>query len=227
MTTNFTLRDFFVFLMTGLILVLNIVIIFNEVLFKFTIDFFKEYNFIKEFSFLVSIFLIPLIYLIGHIIGSISYNLLKIYVWINKKFERPIPKCQYCILMMLQIVLYRQRVVYAIIQYTKANADKKIFKDTEEFWILCAKLQIKKIYSSAEYWSFLNEFFNSINIIFFISMFISFVSGHWIYGIIYCLLSIFAFKRARQYSDLFIKTVCRLTIADQEVRSDIIEIKPK
>jgi len=215
MTTNFTLRDFFVYLLTGLILIICVGTIFYDDIFNWTIDFFSKYEFIKDFSFLVTIFLVPAIYLLGHIIGSFSYNLLQLYVWLDKRkfFKREMPKWKYFILIKLQQLLYRQRVVYAIISYTKSDKTEKLFNNVGEFWTICAKLQIEKIYAPAEYWYILNELFNSINLIFFISTIISFMTGHWIIGVVYLILTIFAFKRARQYADHFIQTICNLIIA--------------
>ena len=217
MTTNFTLRDFFVYLLTGLTLIICVGTIFVGDIFIWSIDFFSKYEFIKDFSFLVTIFLVPAIYLLGHIIGSLSFNLLQLYVWFDKRkfFKRQMPKWKYFILIKLQQLLYRQRVVYAIINYTKSDKAEKLFKNVGEFWTICAKLQIEKIYAPAEYWYVLNELFNSINLIFFISTIISLMTGHWILGVIYFILTIFAFKRARQYADHFIQTVCNLTTARQ------------
>jgi hypothetical protein len=217
MTTNFTLRDFFVYLLTGLTLIICVGTIFVGDIFIWSIDFFSKYEFIKDFSFLVTIFLVPAIYLLGHIIGSLSFNLLQLYVWFDKRkfFKRQMPKWKYFILIKLQQLLYRQRVVYAIINYTKSDKAEKLFKNFGEFWTICAKLQIEKIYAPAEYWYVLNELFNSINLIFFISTIISLMTGHWILGVIYFILTIFAFKRARQYADHFIQTVCNLTTARQ------------
>jgi hypothetical protein len=166
MTTNFTLRDFFVYLLAGLTLIICVGTIFFDDIFKLTIDFFSKYEFIKDFSFLVTIFLVPAIYLLGHIIGSLSYNLLQLYVWLDRRkfFKREMPKWKYFILIKLQQVLYRQRVVYAITTYTKSDKTEKIFKTVGEFWTICAKLQIEKIYAPAEYWYVLNELFNSINL---------------------------------------------------------------
>lgn len=217
MTTNFTLRDFFVYLLTGLTLIICVWTIYFDDIFKWTIDFFSKYEFIKDFSFLVTIFLAPAIYLLGHLIGSLSYILLKLYVWLDKRnfFKREMPKWKYSILMKLQQLLYRQRVVYAITTYTKSDKDEKLFKTVSEFWTICAKLQIEKIYAPAEYWYVLNELFNSINLIFFVSTILSFMSGHWILGAVYFILTIFAFKRAKQYAYHFIQTVCNLTTARQ------------
>jgi hypothetical protein len=191
--------------------------IFIDNIFKLVIDFFDKYDFIKDFSFLVTIFLVPAIYLIGHIIGSLNYNLLQLYVWLDKRkfFKREMPKWKYLILIKLQQLLYRQRVVYAITTYTKSDKTEKLYKSVGEFWIICAKLQIEKIYAPAEYWYILNELFNSINLIFFISSIISFIYGQWIFGTVYIILTIFAYKRARQYADHFIQTICNLTISKE------------
>lgn len=212
MTTNFTLRDFFVYILTGLTLIICIGTIFFEDIFKCIIYIFSKYVFIREFSFLVTIFLVPAIYLLGHIIGSLNYNLLQFYIWLDKSkfFKREIPKWKYFILMIFQQLIYRQRVVYSILNFIKSGKKKNEFNTVEEFWIICANLQINKIYAPAEYWYVLNELFNSINLIFIISTIISFMTGHWIFGIIYIILTIFAFKRARQYADHFIQTVNNL-----------------
>lgn len=191
MTTNFTFRDFFVCLLSGLTLIICLGSIFIDDIFKISVDFFSKYQLVNDFSFIVSILLIPAIYVLGHIIGSISYNLLKMYVWLDKGyFKRPISTCKYCVLIKLRQILYNHRVVAA-----------------------CAKLQIEKIYSPAEYWYVLNELFNSINLIFFFSTIISLFTGHWLLGIIFSLLTVFAFKRAKQYADHFLQTVSNLSIA--------------
>lgn len=211
MTTNFTLRDFFVYLLTGLTLIICVGTIFWEHIFKWTIDLFSKYEFVKDFSFLVTIFLIPIIYLLGHGIGSISYNSLQFYVWLynTKFFKKERPKWKHLILMTLQKLLYRQRVSYAISEHIKINNCKSVFSNEDEFWIISAKLQIEKLYSPSEYWYVLNELFNSINIVFFISTIISFSLGLWAIGLIYFILTLFTFKRAQQYADHFVKTIVR------------------
>lgn len=213
MTTNFTLRDFFVYLLTGLLCSVSFAIIFHEELFSLSLSFFTQYEFIKELAILIPIFVIPVVYLLGHVIGFISYQTLKLYIFINKKLVRPIPKWKYSLLMLLQIVLYRQRIIYRVIQYTKGTDTPKIFTNENEFWTLCAKMQIEGIYQPAEYWYILNELFNSVNIIFFMSLCISLITRHWILGVSFCLLAIFAFMRAKQYADHFVITVCRITTA--------------
>jgi hypothetical protein len=125
------------------------------------------------------------------------------------------PKWKYFILIKLQQILYRQRVAYAVIKWTKSKSLDMPFNSVTEFWTSCAKLQIEKIYTPAEYWYVLNELFNSINLIFFISTIISLLTGHWVLGIIYFVMTIFAFKRAKQYAAHFIQTVVKLTLARQ------------
>lgn len=224
MRTNFTIRDFFVYLLTGVTFILSVGIIFFNSIFEFTIDMFEKYIFIKDFSFLVTIFLIPIIYLLGHFIGSISYNTLQLFIWADKKFKkRRRKKWKYRILMFFQLILYRQRIVYAIISYAKSKKEKKLFKSTNEFWIICSKLEIEKIYGTAKYWYVLNELFNAVNLIFLISTILSLCYGYWILSVIYFSLTIFAFKRAKQYAEHFINTVCGLIIARQEILNETKE----
>jgi hypothetical protein len=219
MTTNFTLRDFFVYLLSGLTLIICLVTIFLDEIIRWTVAFFDKYVFITGFAFLVTIFLIPVIYLIGQFIGSLSFNLLKLYIWLdNGYFKRPISKLKFSLLMVIQKLLYRQRVAYAVNKYIKKDALVKQFRNIDDFWYACAKLQVVRIYGPAEYWYVLNELFNSLNLIFFFSTIISFCYDHWILGIIYTLLTIIAFRRARQYADHFIQTVCNLTKARHETK---------
>jgi len=221
MTTNFTLRDFFVYLLAGLTLIISFGAIFSRELLHYTVDFFDKYTFIVNFSFIITILLIPTIYLLGHIIGSISYNMLRMYIFLdNGYFKRPTSKFKYFILINLRQILYKQRVVYAIIEFTKSKKTDKPFKTVDEFWKACAKLQIEKIYTHAEYWYVLNELFNSLNLIFFFSAITALIKGNWILGIIFSVLTIFSFKRARQYAEHFIQTVCNLTIVKQTIKNN-------
>lgn len=218
MTTNFTFRDFFVYLLVGLTFIICMGIIFIQDIFSFTVNFFDSYKFVKEFSFIITIFLIPVIYLAGHVIGSASYYTLRLYVRVHRTFKKSgkiIPKWKCFVLIKLQQLLYRHRVVYAIVNDIKSNSTERQFTSVSDFWKACAKLQIEKVYAPAEYWMVLNELFNSINLIFFISTLISLLTGQWILSIVYFLLAIFAFKRARQYADHFVQTVRNLTLAKQ------------
>jgi len=213
MTTNFTFRDFFVYLLTGLTLIICLGTVFLNDIFTLSIVFFSKYQFVKEFSFLVTIFLVPAIYLLGHFIGSLSYNLLKFFVWIDKAFkkkEKQLPKWKYFILIKIQQILYRQRAVYAIIKFNKSENTINSSESVNDFWVECAKQQIERIYSPAEYWYVLNELFNSINLIFFITSITAFSTGHYFIGLIYFIMTIVTFKRARQYADHFVQTVNRI-----------------
>lgn len=220
MNTNFTLRDFFVYMLSGLILTICAGVIFINDVFNWAIDFFKSYTFIKDFSFLITILLIPIIYLFGHIIGTISYYLLKIYTWLDKGYfrrsnEKPISNNKYYFLMFLQILFYRHSIVYEVAQFTKLNTIKLPFKDVKEFWKVCARLQIDKTYTPAEYWYVLNELFNSLRIVFFIALVFSVIYCHLILAGIYSILTIFSYFRAKQYSTHFVQTVYNLSIAKQ------------
>lgn len=216
MTTNFTFRDFLVYLLTGQTLILSVTAIFWQNLFTFSLYFFSKYEFIKEFGFLVAIFLIPLIYLLGHLVGSINYITLELFKWIEKTTKgdkESLSKFDNLLIGLFQRLLYRHRVVYEINQYTKRNQTEKLFNNENDFWTLVAKLQIEKIYSSAEYWIVLNDLFKSVNLVFGISTAIALGNGQWVLGGIYFLLMLIAFRRARQYSKFFVLAVCRLAEA--------------
>ena len=201
MTTNFTLRDFFAFLLTGCVFTTTMVILFyNELLCLF-----EKYNYLSGFSWISLLLIIPSIYLIGHIFGSISFLMFRAYDRIPKS------GCGDCLLSVIQsLLLYRQRVAYSI----EKNKD---FQDREDFWTKCAVLQIEKIYSPAEYWSYLNEFFNSINLVFIVSGIISICFGHCIIGFIYWGFAFVAFFRAKQYAGNFVLTVVRLAKAKDQI----------
>jgi|LakMenEpi03Aug12_release.lakeMendotaPanAssembly.Ray.scaffolds.fasta_scaffold431147_1 hypothetical protein len=218
MTTNFTFRDFFVYLITGQICVISIGVIFFTDIFEWSINFFNNYKLIEDSCFLITIFIVPVIYLLGHFIGFLSYYLINCYKWLSKnKFFKPdILKLDAFTLKVLQC-FYFQSVFYAIIRYTESDNTEKLFKNVEEFWVICAKLQIEKVYAPAEYWYVLNEMFKSINLIFLISSIISFKTGHLIHGIVFIILTIFAFKRAKQYANHFIQTVNNLLIANKSL----------
>jgi hypothetical protein len=175
-------------------------------------------DYLNDFSWGWLLLLIPGIYLVGHAFGTVSFLLLRLYVVIDKCFKKPkegkdesMSKARYRLLMLIQCILYRQRVVYTVSKYLKTEKGKanKYFNNMDEFWTTCAILQIEKIYTPAEYWNYLNEFFNSINMVFFISSIIAFMRYHWVVGIIYLVLAILAFYRAQLYAQHFVQTVVR------------------
>src|SRR5690554_1924194 len=85
MTTHFTLRDFFAYLLNGIVLSFCVSIIFVREIFIVSIDFFNKYEFVNNFSFLLTVFCIPILYVLGHIVGTFSYWLFVFYNWIQKK----------------------------------------------------------------------------------------------------------------------------------------------
>jgi len=211
MTTNFTFRDFIVYLLTGLTLLLCIGLIFFDDIFTLTTSFFTKYQFIKEFSFLVTIFLIPFIYLTGHIIGTTDYLTLKYYVWLHKKLRDKTNCFAQSFLKINHLIFYRHRIVYQIVRHWKSDKIDKSFKTTEEFWRLCAKLQKENHYSPAEYWYILNDLFKGVSLVFLISTIIATIKHEWTLAIAFVILTALFFYRAIQYAEFFIETVCRLS----------------
>ena len=207
MNTNFTFRDFFVYLIVGVLAIFSIGVIFWEKLILNSSEFFYQHEFIKDFSVLVLIFLIPVVYIIGHLVGGISYTLYLFYFFLEKlkpKWKFIDKKSRKKIIEFLGYFLFRQRTTYAI----KENYNE-LFEDIESFWMLCTKLQVKEKYKPAQYWYVLNELFNSLNIIFFISALITLIKKDWYLLIVFIVLAWFSFKRAKQYAQHFFKTIIR------------------
>ena len=211
MTTNFTFRDFIVYLLTGLTLLLCIGVIFLDDIFTLTTCFFTKYQFVKEFSFLVTIFLIPFIYLTGHIIGIVDYLTMKYYVWLHKKLRNKNNWVAKSFLKINHLIFYRHRIVYQIVRHLKSNKEGKSFMTTEEFWVLCAKLQKENHYSPAEYWYILNDLFKGVSLVFLISTIISTTRQQWTLATVFIILTALFFYRAIQYAEFFVATVCRLS----------------
>ena len=87
MTTNFTLRDFFAFLLTGLTFIASISILFyNEILDKLVFVY-NCYPFINDISFFLAILFIPTTYLLGHFFGVLSYLYRKLYISSRRKLN--------------------------------------------------------------------------------------------------------------------------------------------
>lgn len=198
MTTNFTFRDFFVYLIVGIVLIFSISTIFFQHIFNYSLIFFKKYHFIKEFSFLVIMFLLPIVYILGHIAGGISYYFFRLHKRIVKTW-----KPSTLIVIVADCCLFKQRVGYAI-------EKTLLFAKEDEFWAICAELQTHQNYGYAEYWYVLNELFNSLNIVFLLTCLCALYEGNFHLAILYFLLAFFAFGRAKQYAFHFVKTVLRL-----------------
>ena len=211
MTTNFTFRDFIVYLLTGLTFILCVGLIFRSDLFTLTTTFFTKYDFISDFSFLVTIFLIPIIYLLGHSIGTIDTLTLKYYVWLHIKLKDKKNLVPRYFLKVNNLFFYRHRIVYAIVQHWKFKTTDKAFNSTDDFWTLCATLQKNNHYSPAEYWYVLNDLFKQVCLVFFISTIISFLHHDMTLVFVFIALTILFFYRATQYAEYFVSTVCRLS----------------
>jgi hypothetical protein len=225
MTTNFTIRDFFVYLLTGCISVVSICLVFHEKIFPCIEDWYSKHELISDnISFLAAVFLIPTIYFWGHIIGIINYGELKVFACIDKKFKKTttkqgkeMPKWKYYILMLFQKLFYRHRNVFAIVQYyCKRPSDRK--RSVNDFWTDCAKLQAAQVYRPAEYWYILTDFFSALRTNFILLGLASFVSEHKIISIAACaVLSYLTHKRAKQYAENFVNTVIRLRNAQDSI----------
>lgn len=217
MTTNFTFRDFIVYLLSGLALILSLGLVFRECLFSTTVLFFGKYEFIRDFSFLVTIFLIPVIYLIGHLMNTLDYMLLKWFVWLHKRSKsRKIGVLQFFV-KVNEVLFYRHRAAYQIVRHWKRGDANRSFSSTDGFWSLCAKLQVANQYASAEYWSVLNDFFKAVYLTFVIGALVAACNHEWVLALVFTGAGLLSFFRAVQYAEFFVKTVCRLSSVSSPV----------
>jgi hypothetical protein len=187
--------------MTGLALFLTLVLIYCDTLFEWTIEFFKKYEFIKDFSFLITIFLIPLLYLTGHLINTFDYLILKYFIWLHDKLKNS--KYLKWWRDFNEVLFYRHRIVYQVVKHWKSQSMDKAFTTTENFWVLCAKLQKDKTYDHAGYWYILNDLFKAINVVFSLGIILAIIQSKWSLVILFLILGLFSYLRARQFAKFF------------------------
>jgi len=210
MTTNFTIRDFFVFLLTGALFITAIgLVLFDNIKdYTFLYDIYKV---IKNNSLVSSFFLIPCIYFIGHIIGSISYFG---HIFSNKVKDVCGEKCKWLVYI-IETLFNKSKINFAISEYYSDRIPNDKLQTTNIFWADCAKLQIQKIYEPAAYWYHISEFFDSLYYMFVVVAIISIIFLKPFFTIIYLVLAIVCYFRAKQHAANFVKTVNRLLEAQK------------
>lgn len=109
---------------------------------------------------------------------------------------------------------YKQRIAYIINKKINKNINLNksgivLFKDKEEFWILCAELQQKKHYSSCEYFYALNDLFKGLVVTFLIVFLIALFKCEIIFASLSIHVCAFTYIRAIQYAEYFVNTVIR------------------
>jgi hypothetical protein len=211
--------------MTGIILTFSLGVIFLNEIIQCIDCFYREHQFIKELSFLITLFFIPIVYFVGHFFGGISYFSLKLYNFTERKFKGinkneqiKLSRNKKIILDMLELFIYKLKIGYAINQFCEEENGVKMFLDNNQFWVSCAKLQVKKNYEPAQYWEVITGFYDILYFCFLFSCFISVTTSHYIFGFAYLILAIFSFYRAKQHAKNFVKTVNRLLVADSEIQ---------
>jgi len=210
MTTNFTLRDFFVFLLTSALFItaIGLALFENRKDFTFLYDVYKV---IQNNSLVSSFFVIPCIYFIGHIIGSISYFG---HIFSNKVKDVCGEKCEWLV-DLIETLFNKSKINFAITEYYSDRISTDKLQTTNNFWTACAKLQILKIYEPAAYWYHVSEFFDSLYYMFMIATIISVIFLKLPFIIIYLVLAVVCYFRAKQHAANFVKTVNRLLEAQK------------
>jgi hypothetical protein len=193
--------------MAGLTFVLAIGLLYYQDLHNWSVNFFNNNTFITDFSFLVTIFLIPTIYLLGHLIASIDFLILKYFIWIYNRLKES--KRFRWWLKLNEILFYRHRIIYRVVRHCKLQEKERKLLSTEDFWILCARLQKEKLYDYAGYWYILNDLFKTLLIVFAIGIVMAIYNQCWELFIVFSILTLFCYFRAGQFAKFFVDTIIR------------------
>ncbi len=211
MSDKFTLRDFLVYFSTGSIMIINLDILFFNQTLEIISNFFRKYSFIKEFSGLFVIIAIPFIYVFGHMIHEFDFRLLKLYKLIHNKLGR-LKLRKYKPIELFRIILYffmyKYKVINSIIQENKIN---RTWKSPDDFWAACSSLQCENHFDPANYWYTLSDLFKGLYVSFLFSTIVAFIAGKMMLGIIFSVLMLLCYLRAREFADRFVRTVKRLS----------------
>jgi hypothetical protein len=200
MQSNFSFRDFIVYFLTGMNTIICLGIVFFEKLPN-------AINIIKSMSFSdisEGIIWIVVAYTIGHLTCIIYALLNKIYVLFYKKIKNK----SFLNIMMLFVTFRRCTVVYAVDCFCLKNKTQKEFNNSTEFWKLCCNLQKEKIYPDYTY--VISEFLQHLSFVCLCSAILSVCVCNYSRAIIFMVIGIVTYWRAKQFSDYFVQTICNI-----------------
>lgn len=196
MSDKFTIRDFLVYFITGIFLLLSLLFEFKNSLFNF---FMIEIDKAKEFSTLYIFLLIPGLYLAGHIVQGVDYFIFKLSFFLSDKCLGEGPKGP------IVAIFLRHRIKY---QLKKRNIEE------ERFWEACSYLIIVGKYDKVDYWNLMHTLFEGLLVIawgwflyYFLYIFFDFANfSPWKLVVSSLLVVILSF-RTKQMADNFITTL--------------------
>ncbi|MFN0200940.1 MAG: hypothetical protein ACKVTZ_05440 [Bacteroidia bacterium] len=205
MNDKFTFRDFLVYFLTGIALIIGLLIVNYEIIYRTLNPDSQEFeaqknllSFFKDNNTFLAIASIPLIYFIGQIIHSVDtivYFFGRLLWRASGKFDNHGIAGAFG-----KNVL---SVLIALINgYRITGTLNRMKIDVETFWRKTAKLQIANQYASSEYWYVMNDLFKGLTLISF-CLFL-FYSAWW--KLLLILTFLFAL-RARYFAENFIRSV--------------------
>lgn len=185
MTDKFNIRDFLVYFISGSVFFVSVLLPFydNSELRSLLVLISKHY--IELFIFLS----IPILYVIGHLINSFDFIL-------NRLGQRKIIKK----IKPIFLLLNGHRITYEYESNKESAAS---------FWNKVGALQLKNAFSSTEYWLILNDLHKVIHLTFSLSMILSIIYAKYILFIVFLILSILMWYRAKVFAKFFVKNVRR------------------
>lgn len=205
MGDKFTFRDFLVYFLTGIALIIGLLIVNYEIVYRTLDPNSSEYeaqknllSFIKDNNTILALASIPFVYFTGQIIHSID----TIVYFLGRLLWRFFDK-----LSGQGVAENIGRKVLSVIivminGYRITGTLNRMKIDVETFWQKTARLQIANQYASSEYWYVMNDLFKGLTLISF-CLFL-FYSAWW--KLLLVLTFLFAL-RARYFAENFISSV--------------------
>ena len=199
MQDRFTIRDFLVYFITGLFLLITLLYSFHNSL----LDYFQiSKQDIKDNPALTVFLLIPILYLLGHLVHGIDLILFFIG---GKAFHQ---KKKYTHKLKRWKIYWLIRFVITVINgYRIAGLLNNKNLETTDFWKKVSKLQYNGKFSKAEYWNLMNDLLKGITLISLGWVIYYLINFSKLELCIFVFLTIIFWYRARHMATNFISTV--------------------
>lgn len=200
MTDKFTLRDFLVFFLNGVFMLITLLYEFNYGL----LDFFKiDPNEIEKNSTVTVFLLVPGLYILGQFIHGLDLFFFKLGRICNdfmNDHKILLEKCKLKILFKFFNYVINGNRVTGILDEKDQNI--------QEFWRIVSKLQCDDKFNKSEYWYLTKDMFSGFSsILFFWSIYYCFVENDFLLVVISFTLALTCWYRARYMAANFITTV--------------------
>ena len=205
-TDKFTIRDFFVFFLSGI----SVFLCYCFVEFDYILNWWKTVDnndtkaFIKENSTAIGLLSIPVFYFIGHLVHGID-DLFNHY---SKRIKKQINfiKSNW-FTRWLNKICFKNRIN----GYLEMNNE-----DVEAFWQKCAYIQVYSNFQSIDYFYVMNELFKGLTITCFAFCLYAFIKIKFIQGGFMIFFTIIFWERAHYFVKRFLFAVPKMVIAIQE-----------